>query len=50
SLPDADTAFDATGYRRGTITPLGSTTAWPVVLDESLAGQAIVIGAGLSGV
>lgn len=50
SLPDADTAFEATGYRRGTITPLGSTTPWPVVLDQSLAGQDIVLGAGLSGV
>ena len=25
SLPAADTAFEATGYERGTITPLGST-------------------------
>lgn len=50
SLPDADAAFAATGYRRGTITPLGSTEAWPVVLDASLAGCAILIGAGEAGV
>ncbi|WP_017793330.1 aminoacyl-tRNA deacylase [Leucobacter salsicius] len=50
SLPDADTAFEATGYRRGTITPLGATTAWPVVLDKSLTGRTIVLGAGAAGV
>ncbi|MGH3706224.1 MAG: aminoacyl-tRNA deacylase, partial [Agromyces sp.] len=32
-LPDASLALAATGYERGTITPLGSTTAWPVVAD-----------------
>lgn len=50
SLPDADAAFAATGYRRGTITPLGSSTAWPVVLDASLTGQSIVLGSGVAGV
>lgn len=50
SLPDADAAFDATGYRRGTITPLGSTSAWPVVIDQSLTGQAIMLGSGEAGV
>ena len=29
----------ATGYERGTITPFGSTTAWPVVADASLTGR-----------
>lgn len=33
SMPDAATAKAATGYERGTITPFGSTTAWPVVAD-----------------
>ena len=33
-LPDAALALEATGYERGTITPLGSTTAWPVFVDE----------------
>ena len=45
-LPDADQALEATGYERGTITPLGSTTAWPVVADASIAGRRISMGAG----
>ena len=31
SMPDAAAAKMATGYERGTITPFGSTTPWPVV-------------------
>jgi len=50
SLPDADTAFAATGYERGTITPFGSTTAWPVVADSRLSGRAITLGSGEHGV
>ena len=50
SMPDADTAFAVTGYRRGTITPFGATTAWPVVADERLLGRRITLGAGASGV
>lgn len=46
SLPDAATAKDATGYERGTITPFGSTTAWPVVADTRVAGRTIRLGAG----
>jgi Cys-tRNA(Pro) deacylase len=46
SLPDAVTARDATGYERGTITPFGSTTAWPVVADQRLAGRQVRLGAG----
>ena len=49
SMPDADTALAVTGYVRGTITPLGSTTVWPVVADESLAGT-VSLGAGAPGV
>ena len=49
SLPDAATARDATGYERGTITPFGSTTAWPVVADDRVAGE-ITLGAGAHGV
>jgi Cys-tRNA(Pro) deacylase len=49
SLPDADTARERTGYVRGTITPLGSTTSWPVVADASLAGD-VSIGGGAHGV
>jgi Cys-tRNA(Pro) deacylase len=49
SLPDADTARAVTGYVRGTITPLGSTIAWPVVVDEHVAGE-ISLGGGAHGV
>ncbi|HEX6365266.1 MAG TPA: YbaK/EbsC family protein [Agromyces sp.] len=48
-LPDASHALAATGYERGTITPLGSTTAWPVVVDETIAGRRISMGAGEHG-
>lgn len=50
SLPDAATAKAATGYERGTITPFGSTTPWPVVADERLGGREITLGAGEHGV
>lgn len=48
-LPDASHALAATGYERGTITPLGSTTAWPVVVDATIAGRRISMGAGEHG-
>lgn len=47
-LPSAEEAFGATGYERGTITPLGSSTAWPVFADERIAGR-IAMGAGAHG-
>lgn len=53
SMPDAAVAQEATGYERGTITPFGSTTAWPVVADVSLTGdpdRTISVGAGAHGV
>ncbi len=50
SMPDADTALAVTGYERGTITPFGSTTAWPVVADERLRGREVTLGAGAHGV
>jgi Cys-tRNA(Pro) deacylase len=50
SLPDADTAKDATGYERGTITPFGSAKPWPVVADERLRGRTVSLGAGERGV
>ena len=50
SLPDAATARQATGYERGTITPFGSSTAWPVIADERLRGRTIGLGAGERGV
>ena len=50
SLPDADEAQAVTGYVRYTITPFGSTRAWPVILDASVADLPLVaIGGGASG-
>lgn len=49
SLPPPDVALDATGYERGTITPLGSTKAWPVYADQTIAGRRISMGAGQHG-
>jgi Cys-tRNA(Pro)/Cys-tRNA(Cys) deacylase len=50
SMPDAATAKEVTGYERGTITPFGSTRAWPVVADERLRGRRITLGGGAHGV
>lgn len=49
SMPDADDALRVTGYKRGTITPLGSKIAWPVVADERVTGT-VSIGGGDHGV
>lgn len=49
-LPAAEVALEATGYERGTITPLGSTTAWPVFADERIVGRRVSMGAGEHGV
>jgi prolyl-tRNA editing enzyme YbaK/EbsC (Cys-tRNA(Pro) deacylase) len=46
SMPDAATAKAATGYERGTITPFGSTKAWPVIADERLRGRTVTLGSG----
>jgi Cys-tRNA(Pro) deacylase len=48
-LPEASLALEATGYERGTITPLGSTTAWPVFADSRIAGRRVSMGAGEHG-
>jgi Cys-tRNA(Pro)/Cys-tRNA(Cys) deacylase len=48
-LPDPSLALDATGYERGTITPLGSTTAWPVYADTGMVGRRVSMGAGEHG-
>lgn len=48
-LPDAEHAFAATGYERGTIVPIGSTTNWPVFADERILGKRIAMGAGAHG-
>jgi Cys-tRNA(Pro)/Cys-tRNA(Cys) deacylase len=48
SMPDADAALQATGYERGTITPLGSSAAWPVFADERVSGR-VALGSGERG-
>ncbi|TAK03096.1 MAG: YbaK/EbsC family protein [Chloroflexota bacterium] len=51
SLPDADEAREVTGYVRYTITPFGSTRAWPVIADASIEGLEVVsVGGGAHGV
>jgi Cys-tRNA(Pro)/Cys-tRNA(Cys) deacylase len=50
SMPSAADALAVTGYERGTITPFGATTAWPVVADQRLAGREITLGGGAPGV
>ena len=51
SLPDADEAQAVTGYVRYTITPFGSTRAWPVLVDASVIGEPVVsVGGGARGV
>jgi Cys-tRNA(Pro) deacylase len=50
SLPDADEAQRVTGYVRYTITPFGSTRAWPVIADASIMAEPVVsIGGGVRG-
>lgn len=50
SLPQREEAEEVTGYRVGTITPFGSATALPVVLDAAGLGHPIVaLGAGAPG-
>ena len=48
SMPDAVDALRVTGYERGTITPLGSTTPWPVLADVRVSGE-VSIGGGAPG-
>src|SRR4051794_1223573 len=51
SLPDADEAHRGTGDVRYTITPFGSTRAWPVIADASVMTQPVVaVGGGARGV
>ena len=48
-LPDPDRALAATGYERGTIVPIGSSTEWPIFADEQIVGERIAMGAGAHG-
>jgi Cys-tRNA(Pro)/Cys-tRNA(Cys) deacylase len=50
SMADPDDAHNRTGYARGTITPFGSTTPWPVVADKRLIRGKVSIGGGAPGV
>jgi len=49
SLPSPELALEATGYERGTITPLGSVKRWPIYADQAIAGTRIAMGAGAHG-
>ncbi len=50
SMPDADEAFDVTGYRRGTITPFGADGIDGVLVDAAAMGHDVIaIGGGRSG-
>lgn len=49
AMPPADEALNATGYERGTITPIGATGDWPVFADERIAGATVALGAGAHG-
>ncbi|MDJ0335395.1 YbaK/EbsC family protein [Salinibacterium sp. G-O1] len=48
-LSTPELALEATGFERGTITPLGSTTAWPVFVDARITAQRIAMGSGAHG-
>lgn len=48
-LPEPELAREATGYERGTIVPIGSTTDWPIFADSSIVGRRIAMGAGAHG-
>lgn len=49
TLPDAAAALAATGYERGTITPVGAQGDWPVYVDERLRGRRVAMGSGAHG-
>ena len=51
TLPDAAEAHRVTGYERYTITPFGSSRAWPVVADAAIVDEPVVsIGGGGFGI
>ncbi|MDN5727051.1 MAG: YbaK/EbsC family protein [Propionibacteriales bacterium] len=45
-LPSAEEAYEACGYERGTVTPIGATGDWPVYVDERVLGERIALGSG----
>lgn len=51
TLPDAEEARRVTGYERYTITPFGSTRAWPAIVDASaMSFEQVSVGGGAFGV
>ncbi|HET7028957.1 MAG TPA: YbaK/EbsC family protein [Candidatus Limnocylindrales bacterium] len=51
TLPDAEEARNVTGYERYTITPFGSSRAWPVVADAAIGAEPVVsVGGGGFGI
>ena len=51
TLPDADEARTVSGYERYTITPFGSSRAWPVVADAAIVDEPVIsIGGGGLGI
>ncbi|MFK4483117.1 aminoacyl-tRNA deacylase [Curtobacterium sp. AB7] len=49
SMPDAQAALQASGYERGTITPVGATGDLPVYADQRIVGRRVALGAGRHG-
>jgi Cys-tRNA(Pro)/Cys-tRNA(Cys) deacylase len=51
TLPDAEEARAVTGYERYTITPFGSSRAWPVIVDAAaMPFERVSVGGGAFGV
>lgn len=50
SMPDRDQAKRVTGYDVGTITPFGSVTELPVIIDASAGSGLVTVGGGARGV
>ena len=50
SMPDRDEAKRVTGYDVGTITPFGSATTLPVIIDASASEGTVTVGGGERGV
>lgn len=50
TMPDAAGALEVTGYERGTITPFGTRTRLPLVVDAGLRGRTVSLGSGRRGV
>ena len=48
-MPEPEVALEATGYARGTITPIGSIHDWPVYADTDIVGRRVSMGAGARG-